>query len=273
MHSKILSTLITALACMLIIMSCRRDRNTEINSDKMFASDNALAEFLYSDARDIADEASDLNTGDHLAQYKTRGACATVTHDTTVSPRELIIDFGPVNCLCNDGRNRRGKIIIHYTGRYRDPGHIHTFGFDQYFVNDNQVIGTKTVQNMGLNPASQSYFTVNVNGAVIKAGTSDTITWISNRTRTWTQGENTPIRLDDVYEITGSGSLTNVQGTRTVSITQALVKAVNCKWMQAGELTITPQGKPARIINYGNGTCDNQATLTVNGNTYNITLH
>jgi hypothetical protein len=73
------------------------------------SNDNALAEFSYNDALNIADEASTLQTGDNLGSYKTASNCATVTHDTNTMPRTITIDFGAANCLCNDGRNRRGK--------------------------------------------------------------------------------------------------------------------------------------------------------------------
>ena len=39
-----------------------------------------------------------------------------------------------------------------------------------------------------------------------------------------------------------------------------------------GVLEHTPAGKATRYIDYGNGVCDNKATVTINGNTYAITL-
>jgi hypothetical protein len=35
---------------------------------------------------------------------------------------------------------------------------------------------------------------------------------------------------------------------------------------------ITPQNKPTRTINYGNGSCDGTFSVTVNGNTFSVTL-
>jgi hypothetical protein len=39
-----------------------------------------------------------------------------------------------------------------------------------------------------------------------------------------------------------------------------------------GTLEHTPGGKATRYIDFGNGTCDDQATVTINGTTYTITL-
>ncbi len=47
------------------------------------------------------------------------------------------------------------------------------------------------------------------------------------------------------------------------------------KYFYAGTTFITPQNKPMRTINYGNPTpqvCDDIATVTVNGQTYTISL-
>ena len=44
------------------------------------------------------------------------------------------------------------------------------------------------------------------------------------------------------------------------------------KHFTQGELDITPSGKPTISIDFGNGACDNTATITRNGVTKTITL-
>lgn len=265
--------IILALGTSLIFNACRKTTSSKDN-DTETAKDNALGDFVYSDALNIADDASTVNSGDNLGSYKTSSNCAVVTHDTLSTPKTITIDFGLNNCLCNDGRNRRGKILVSYTGKYRDAGHIHTITFDNYFVNDNQVLGSKSVTNMGLNTLGQTYFNIVVNGLIIRATTLDSVIWNSNRTRTWTQGESTMMRADDVYEITGNGSGQRANGTAyTMTITQALVRAVACSWIQSGKIDLQPANRPLRQIDFGTGGCDNQATVTINNVTYNITLN
>jgi len=133
--------------------SCRKDRDEELlDKDTSAGSDNALAEGSFNDVNNIADEAADGSLTSYLAPTQsdnrgTMGVCATITHDTTVTPRLLTINFGTTNCLCNDGRYRRGEIKVSYTGKYRDSASTHTITFNNYFVNDNQVLGSKTVTN------------------------------------------------------------------------------------------------------------------------------
>ena len=268
-------TMTLVVATSLFFFACNRnkDKNNKSDNDTEMSSDNALAENSYNDALNIADEASTLNTGDNLGSYKTTSNCATITHDTMTNPKTIVIDFGNTNCLCNDGRYRKGKILVSYTGKYKIAGSTHTITFDNYFINNNQIMGSKTVSNMGLNANNQSYFSISVAGKIIKANMTDSIVWNSNRTRTWTQGEATQTWTDDVYEITGSGNGSNSHGSYTMNIVQPLVKALACDWISSGKVELQPSGKLLRTIDYGNGNCDNNATVLINGNTYNITLH
>ncbi|MBK7762770.1 MAG: hypothetical protein IPI46_05275 [Bacteroidetes bacterium] len=268
-----LTLVVLSLATTLIFSACnRRDKNQD--NDTQLAGDNTLFENTYNEVLNMADEASEKNTGDNLSNYKTASTCATITHDTLNVPKTITIDFGNTNCLCNDGRNRRGKILVSYTGKYRDSGSVHTITFDNYFVNDNQVLGSKTVSNLGTNTSNQTHFSIVVNGLIIKALTGDSVVWNSTRTRTWVGGEATiGDKSDDVYEITGSASGTKGSTAYTMTIIQPLVKAVACGYISKGVMEVQPSGKLLRSIDFGNGTCDNIAQVTIGGNVYTITLH
>ena len=262
----------------ILFTSCKKDKDDRDN-DTSAAADNALAEGTYNDVNNISDQAASGTLTSYLAtsdydNKSIRSACANVTNDTTVTPHLLTIDFGATNCLCNDGRNRRGKINVSYSGQYKDSASTHTITFTSYYVNDNQVLGTKTVTNNGHNAAGNLSYAVVVNGQIIKASGGGTITWTSIRTREWIIGELTPVWSDDVYLISGSANGTSASGnTFTMSITSPLRKEIGCRHIVSGSLMLTPSGKPTRYINFGSGTCDNLATVTINGNIYNITLY
>lgn len=263
------STLIL-LAAGLVLSSCRRERDPD--NDTSAAGDNSLAEGCFDDIQNISEEAYAGNLSGYRADTLVFG-CATVIRDTTSSPRTLVIDFGTTNCPCNDGRNRRGKILTSYTGGYKDPGTVITHTTDNYFVNDNQVLGTKVVTNMGSNTDGNLYYTIDVDGSIIKANGGGTITWTSDRIREFIEGVSTQVWDDDVYLITGTGSGTRPNGqTFSVTILTALRKEIGCRHFVSGSFELIPSGKPARVLDYGSGTCDNLATVTINGNTYNITL-
>ena len=87
-------------------------------------------------------------------------------------------------------------------------------------------------------------------------------------------GESTQQWSDDVYLVTGSASGTGSQGgTFSATITSALKRTVACHQFVSGTVEVTPANRPTRYIDFGNGDCDNIATVTVNGHSHTITLH
>jgi hypothetical protein len=80
--------------------------------------------------------------------------------------------------------------------------------------------------------------------------------------------------LDDTYSITGSASGTVASGNSyTIAITQALVRKMSCYWFESGKVEVAPAGRLTRTLDYGSSGCDNKATVTIAGNTYNILLN
>lgn len=267
-HTMKASALSLLALTLLFLTSCRKDKEEEpvIDLDYTSASDNARAEDLFSDMLAQVDKAVDANGLRDLCD-------PTVTFDTTSTPRSITLDFGTVNCTASNGRLRRGRILVSYTGRYRDVGTVITITPDNYYVNNNRVQGTKTVTNLGPNSEGQLQFSVSVNGSLTAADGSWTATHVANRTRTWIAGAGTPALSDDVYLITGGGSGVNRNGQAyTVSITNALRVALDCPYITQGTVQITPSGRPARIIDYGSGACDGSFTVSVNGQTFTVVI-
>lgn len=270
------AAMIILLTAGMTLTSCTKDK-TEDDNDTTQAADLALSEKVYDDAGDIADQANagtlDMKSGD---QGNLLSNCATVTKDTISIPHVVTIDFGSVNCLCNDGSYRRGQIIVTFTGHYADSGAYRVISFNNYYVNDNQILGTRTVVNNGHNGQGHLSYAVTVNGQIILANNAGQINWTANRTREWIEGEGTPEKYDDVFLITGDASGTRLNGaTYTSLITSALRLERDCQFRHpvSGTTEVTPSNKPTRILDYGNGVCDNVGTVTINGVTYNIVLH
>ena len=258
--------------------SCRK--NVREAQDTLTASDNEQAEGLSDDAQAIADNAArlgnqyNMRTDGSQSVYEVLSQCATITHDTTANPRSLTIDFGSVNCLCRDGRYRRGKIMVSYTGRYFETGSVRTMTFDNFYRNDNKLEGNRTITNNGLNSAGQFVWTINASNMKITKTDGSSHTWSSTRTRTMVAGQNTADWYDDAYTITGSASGINARGVNyTAQITTPLQRALSCKWIDSGIIEITPEDRPTRVVDFGNGNCDNEATVSVGNRTRTINLN
>ncbi len=262
MKTSIVKTLTVAILSMglasLVATSCQK--NADTTADESIAADNSTAEANFSDESKIVDIAAIEN-----GLQKTNGSCPTVTIDTMSTPHSMTLDFGTTNCTGSDGKSRRGIIVVTWTGKYRQAGTVITHTFNNFYQNDNKIEGTKTVTNMGLNNAGHIYFTVVISNAKITKANGKVISWTSTRVREWIQGANTPSVADDLYSITGNASGTDGNGTAyTMNITKAITVDFSCQYhLTAGTIEITPAGKQTRVIDYGSGNCDDDATLTV----------
>ncbi|MGZ4035535.1 MAG: hypothetical protein ACXVP4_11765 [Bacteroidia bacterium] len=269
---KIILSIGFLFAIGLLFTGCKKsDRDTD--TDISAARDNSIAENIFAGIFKSIGEFSD-----STAQIRMSG-CATYSifpavMDTTTWPKTLTINYGTTNCLCADGNLRRGIINAVFSGQYRKPGTVITISTSNYYHNNNFVqAGVHTITNNGINPSGNLSYTINVQSATIT--TSDgKITWNSLRTREWIAGETTPLNpWDDVYSITGSANGTGVNGnTFDVVINSPLIVALNCAYIEQGKLTLTPQHLSPRIIDFGNGSCDNAATVSINGKIYDITM-
>lgn len=260
---------IIALLAGTALSACKKEEAAEAPDEmETLMADNATADNLFSDEYLVLDE---VLTGAENLQFPP-SPCLTVTHDTTVTPRLITLDYGSVNCRCRDGRFRRGVVQISYTGRPNQPGSVITITHNNYFVNDHQIAGTRTLTNGTYpgtsNPARMRTANITISfprGGTMNRNETDTVEFFA--------GYTTPnIRLDDVFLIRGSAS--GSQGSFTFSrvINTPLRREASCQWLTSGNVTISRSSRPSRTIDYGNGSCDNQATVTVNGTTRTITL-
>lgn len=259
------------VAAMLLLASCKKDQEEPIvpSADYSAAADHALAMDFFNDMMLQVDAAA----SDNGLRGMDDECAPTVTFDTLAMPHTLTIDFGSTNCTAQNGRMRRGMLMVSFTGPYRAEGTVISITPEDYYVNDHLVQGVKTVTNMGLNADQNPYFNVEVDGTITAPDESWTSTHHSVRVRTWSEGSSTMDPFDDVYHITGSGNGVNRNGLPyTVSITNALRVAVGCPFITQGTLAITPSGLSQRIIDFGNGTCDGTITVSVNGYSFTITL-
>ncbi len=268
----------------ILTVSCKKRK---LNRDTTASKDDATAEAMFNDVYKVMDENASsepkLNGQKTGQYYYMASGCATVTltpYDTSTYPKTMIIDFGN-GCQGNDGKTRKGKIIVEFTGKYRQAGTVITITPDNYFVNDYKVEGKKIVENKGKNSSNHTYYTITVDGKVTRPD-GKVITWKSNRVREWIEGESTTFWnsgisgiFDDKYKITGNGSGVASNGINyTVEITDSLIVQY-CSYIPEivqGKISLQPEDLKERVIDFGNGTCDNQATVTIGNKVYTFNL-
>jgi hypothetical protein len=265
-------TLIALSILTVLLYACKDEDviNTPDLASTQATQDNLFAEQIFNDVGRIVEEgfiASGINKS--CASY-------SLMNTDTSNADTLIIDFGNTNCLHN-AKLRKGKILITYTGKYRDSLAVITTTFDNYSVNNNLVQGERIVSNKGRNQKGNMWFTIEVNNASINTA-NGTINWEANRTREWVSGIATYFNIsDDRYMITGNASGNSVNGNAfTMDITDTLNVDLGCLpscVIKSGTAKISPNGYADRIINYGDSLCDCNFDITINGTTYPIVVN
>ncbi len=201
------------------------------------------------------------------------GRCFTITvvpQTPGIFPKTVTINFG-TGCIGKDGKLRKGKIITVYTGPMRTPGSKATTTFDGYKVDSVAVASTHQVENNSV--SNNKIFTTRVLDGKLTWDSGRWIKWSSTRTVTQLEGNGTPnLPFDDLFSITGGGRGEDSRGNSWAhEVIEPLIKKFTCRWISKGVVRIRYNNTVA-LLNYGNGDCDNKATITVNGVTREITL-
>lgn len=228
------------------------------------------------DASDIAMDVmatDDANSGGRFGNDH-RLACAEVTRTGDKNSGTITIDFGTG---CKDLRNnvRKGKIVVDYTGLRNTPGSVWVFHFVDYYLNDRQIEGTRTVTNISESAEGNQTFSV-----VMEDGT---ITWPDgsvgkrrvHHKREEQRDQNHILNRVIIY---GSAEGTTHKGRGYyIEILEPLVYERSCSdegvFIAVKGKKLVEHGERQITIDYGDGTCDNIVTITnKNGRSWEYTV-
>jgi hypothetical protein len=273
---KKLTRLLTAAAMLfslgIALYSCKKESDKKQNNDQPEALQlsvaNNIAETAYDDAFNVV-----LQDGQTNNVAGRGNSCATVTLSNTepnVFPKTMTIDFG-TGCTSNDGVTRMGKITATLSGKIRTAGTTIAVTFENYIVNGFKVEGTLTITNNS-GQSGLGFTTQTTNGKLTYPDGTTFYTHTGTHTLTQTAGAGTVTFADDSFSLTGNGTTTSSAGNSlTVNITTPLVKNATCDNFSAGVQEFT-YNTISGSLNYGDGTCDNIAKLTIGAYSQDITL-
>ena len=225
-------------------------------------TNEAALESAYDDidglSTSVVDELS-LTSGRTAGDERMR--CATVTRDTVA--RQIIIDFG-AGCEGPGGRVRQGIIRVAYTGFRFLPGAVVTTTLEGFAIDGVAVEGTRTLTNITNSIAEPPSFNITIVGGKATWPDGTFATREVNRIKTWFRAANP---IDDQWQVEGSTNGMNRNGIPYGTlITSPLVFKRGC----AGNRVFVPvqgikeitRGDNTFVVDFGNGSCDNQATVT-----------
>ncbi len=259
----------------LFSVGCTSESASTIDDLKVASADNAQSSSISDDVVSTVD--GFVNKAETpLALVSAEGSKAPAMVDTvavnitvvkdkssqTGYPKTVTIDFGTDGYVGKRGNVFKGKVIVTVSGIMLIPGSVRTIKYQNFSINDNAVTGTKTVTCK--TPLSWG---VVAKDTITRASDGAKITYNVDQTRTYV-----PAGDDSYFFIQGTASGVNAKGkSYTAEITTALKIFVNYKHIVSGLLTVKSGAKTA-IIDYGNGTRDDQAKVTIGVKTYDITL-
>lgn len=260
---------IITLVLAVTIVSCDNESSIDPQVEAFTTSEDiTLSEYWMEDTEDLVD-----------TQLETRSPeddCPVLTWAAPQGefPNTLTIDFGD-GCTGPKGHTRKGQIVVEQSAPMSEANATRVITFVDFFVDDVQILGSKTFVNLGKDSTENISCSRDVEIEMLFPS-GNSVSWTTSHLKTQVSGAETTGRLDDVFEITGSSSGVNRNGTAFSSIiTESLVKKNACRWITDGTREVTV-GDNTRTVDYGfqNGGCDNLAfVLLANGETKVIKIH
>jgi len=282
--------IILGLALVFSIYSCSKDDISFVSAED--AKISAKIDAMNDDVSSLVEE-QESNTYSNAISGKVADAsfsqittCATITRVPVFGTAPTVgqtvtktIDFG-TGCTLNSGNVVSGKIIISFVFQPQATSHTINYSFVNFFHNGIEFNGDKTFTRIMIstttNPILHPQVTMNMDmTATLPDGR--VYTRVGTRVREIVEGYGNEIITDNVYKVTGSWVTTTPTGAsqtstiRTPLIVKMSCLVVNKPLIVSGIITIV-RNNTSSTLDFGDGTCDNFAVFTVNGNSYNIVI-
>lgn len=197
-------------------------------------------------------------------------SCVTIIISNQGGVTFVTLDFG-LGCTLNNGEVVSG--LIHFTYGPVQAGTVTiTYSLENFVHNGRAVEGGGSLFRERNNAGGNPQHTVN-HDLVITFPTGIVAEVDGTREAEWIEGVGSGVWSDNVFSVTGNRSIELSNGfSRYAIVTEALRKEASCPYVVSGMLDINRNGTEG-VLNYGDGTCDNLAILTVNGVDYTIILN
>lgn len=187
--------------------------------------------------------------------------CATITIKVTDTSKEVTVDFGSEGCEVRGGRIVKGKVNMSYVVDTEAMTKIINYTLEDFFIDDMQFVGSKTVTRQKANDNGNPQYTMNLDLTITFAdGTQATRT--GSKVREWIEGSFNGNWGDNVFLITGAWETNFKNGnTHSTTITTPLRREASCRFLVSGVVELV-RTHYSGSLDYGNGACDNLAVFT-----------
>jgi hypothetical protein len=256
--------------------SCQKEETAATVDEITLSQQETQTEETLADVDLLVDEAVDSNFSLLKSALIESSAyltdCPVITVDKTATPQVLTINFGTA-CTGKDGKVRSGKIIVTSTSFNTFPS-VRNKSFDNYFVDGKKIEGsvTKTITKDQENNIRTAVLHENI--TITFPNNEGTVKRAANLTRQYLRNklanpEDNQILSWGTVEFT---RVSGVKATKTITSADPLVFKVACHHIVSGTVSVTTSDNRNWSINYGDGTCDDKAILTIGDKTKEIKI-
>ncbi|HTB53484.1 MAG TPA: hypothetical protein VK718_11990 [Ferruginibacter sp.] len=259
--------LVIALAVATIAISFTACKKTSGDAETAtLASQSSISDNLTEDANNVFTQTVNNDTTGTLGAARPAPYYnATVTISPAVGfPKTITINFGS-GTTSQDLIYRTGEIQVVLSDSFRLNGTTATLSFlNNYTVDGYAKTGTITWTNQSVGDTLKW---TRVDSGTVTAPDGSYWHHSGQRVVVQTAGFGDNNLLDNVYSITGNHTIVNSEGiTGTSIILIPLEKKADCFFIDAGQIRINGP-KHYAVIDFGNGTCDDNATFALDGGT------
>ena len=276
---KLFTTLFIVGAILLSFSSCKDDENVTASAASLTATagDEAQASTINDQILSEVDTYVSANAQLVKPVFAKAGIIipqVTVENTGTTATsvlKKITIDFGTSGFTGRHGNTLKGKIIVDLDLRTLLLGSSRTITYDNFTINNISVTGTNKIIFGGWTTDKHPFWTITgENGITLADG--KTITWKAERRLEFTTGLTA--FWGEGYVLTGSASGINAEGKAysiAINASNPLIGSTLYPYVTKGSVSVTI-GQSTGVIDYGDGTQDNKATLTYSGVTYDFTI-
>ena len=173
-------------------------------------------------------------------------------------PKIITLDYGDSTVLKNE-KVLSGIIIIEISAPRSSASYSRMVTYSDFGIDTLTIAGTSLITVDRENTAFRNY----KSDLTITLDNGNVITRSSSRIWMWVEGmETTDDQTDDVIHITGEVSATSGTDSYKKEIVDPLVRIGDCRFIVEGVVEITLNGTLISTLNYGDGECDEIATMT-----------
>jgi len=189
--------------------------------------------------------------------------CVIVTVVLVQNIKTVTINFGD-GCELRNGNFVSGKIILEYEKDREAATKTISYTYEDFYFNDKNITGGGSIfrerSNKNGNHQSTKTFDISLtwqDGSVAsKKG---------EKIREWIEGSDTITWGDNIFLITGNGKFIKKNGVViSTEIIEPLRRELVCKFLVSGIVSLTKNNNTT-TLNYGDGSCDDLAQISING--------